>query len=290
MRERQSDKKRSENRSRLIAGVFSFSFSAAILFGVRLDSVDNVDIKDGTLWIQLVTLGIIFTGLVRLLWRLFDMLQSREEAEKKAVPNKITNVLERADRHTVPLSFFFLLLCWLPVFLAVYPGFFVYDAQDEYVQVATRTFSTHHPLVHVLLLGGMVCGGHKLTGSYNPGIACYTVLQMLLAADGGDVYPVLGQGRAFYAGFAAFADLSFGDGDGRSFFCVKGLEASLCAERYGHDASSKQRVLCLSCDDSLPAFFEKKTVETAAFSGGLRGGGMSFGERRLKDGASCAGR
>ena len=184
MRERQSDKKRSENRSRLIAGVFSFSFSAAILFGVRLDSVDNVDIKDGTLWIQLVTLGIIFTGLVRLLWRLFDMLQSREEAEKKAVPNKITNVLERADRHTVPLSFFFLLLCWLPVFLAVYPGFFVYDAQDEYIQVASRTFSTHHPLVHVLLLGGMVCGGHKLTGSYNPGIACYTVLQMLLAAGG----------------------------------------------------------------------------------------------------------
>ena len=58
----------------------------------------------------------------------------------------------------------------------------MYDAQDEYIQVATRTFSTHHPLVHVLLLGGVVCGIHKLTDSYNMGIACYTVFQMAAAA------------------------------------------------------------------------------------------------------------
>lgn len=173
----QSDKKRNKNRSRLIAGVFALLFSAALCFGARLDSVENVDVKDWRLWVSVFVLTIIFTDLVQLLWRLLDWAQ-----ERKGMPNKITYVLEWADRHVVPLSFFFLLLCWLPVFLAVYPGFFVYDAQDEYMQVATRTFSTHHPLVHVLLLGGMICGVHKLTGSYNLGIACYTVLQMLFVA------------------------------------------------------------------------------------------------------------
>ncbi len=178
-----------ENADRLVAGVFSFLFAAALLFGRRLDSVENVDIRDWRLWVSILVLTAVFSVLTPFLWRLLDWVQIkgmsvRGRASEKSVSNKITNVLEWADRHAVLLSFFFLLLCWLPVFLAVYPGFFVYDAQDEYVQVASRTFSTHHPLVHVLLLGGMICGVHKLTDSYNLGIACYIILQMILVAGG----------------------------------------------------------------------------------------------------------
>lgn len=184
MREMRTKGRGKENRSQLIAGIFSLFFAAAILFGERLDSVENVDVKDGKLWLLMLALTVIFSGLVQLLWRLFDILQAKSMPAEKSAPNKITFVFEWAERHAGLLSFFFLLLCWLPVFLAVYPGFFVYDAQDEYVQVATRTFSTHHPLVHVLLLGGMICGVHKLTNSYNIGIACYTVLQMVLIAGG----------------------------------------------------------------------------------------------------------
>ena len=58
----------------------------------------------------------------------------------------------------------------------------MYDAQDELMQVVTRNFSTHHPLVHVLLLGGIIQLFYKLTGSYNIGIACYTLFQMLVMA------------------------------------------------------------------------------------------------------------
>ncbi|MDE5932705.1 MAG: hypothetical protein K2H40_09550, partial [Lachnospiraceae bacterium] len=68
--------------------------------------------------------------------------------------------------------------------LAVYPGVFVYDAQDEYLQVASRNFTTHHPLVHVLMLGGIICAVHKVTDSYNLGIACYMIVQMCIVAGG----------------------------------------------------------------------------------------------------------
>ena len=169
-------------RSRLIAGVFSLLFSTAILFGARLDSVENVDVGDAALWIQLVTLAILFTGMVCLLWGLLDSSVKRPPKRERRLPQIIAVVTEKMGGYADVLSFLFLLLCWLPVFLAVYPGFFVYDAQDEYIQVATRVFSTHHPLVHVLLLGGMICGVHKLTDSYNLGIACYMVFQMVLAA------------------------------------------------------------------------------------------------------------
>lgn len=179
-----SDNKRNTNRSRLIAGVFSLLFSTAILFGARLDSVENVDVSDVTLWLHLAAFTVIFMGLVLLLWRLMDGLRGRSISSVGKMVDKITNVLKMTDAGADIAAFLFMLLCWLPVFLAVYPGFFVYDAQDEYVQVATRTFSTHHPLVHVLLLGGIVCGVHKLTDSYNLGIACYIVFQMALAAGG----------------------------------------------------------------------------------------------------------
>ena len=164
-----------------IAGVFSLLFSAALLFGARLDSVENVDVRDFRLWAALPVLTLLFAVLTRFLWLCLDLLRERAGGGSS---NKITCVPERADRFALPGTFFFLLLCWLPVFLAVYPGFFVYDAQDEYVQVATRMFSTHHPLVHVLLLGGIICGVHKLTDSYNLGIACYMIFQMILAAGG----------------------------------------------------------------------------------------------------------
>ena len=48
------------------------------------------------------------------------------------------------------------------------------------MQVATRAFTTHHPLTHVLLLGGAVCFGNKFFDSYNVGIAIYTIFQMIV--------------------------------------------------------------------------------------------------------------
>lgn len=182
MREMWTDRRKPEKRSVWMAGIFSFLFSAALLFGARLDSVENVDIKDLGLWTALPVLTVIFTVLVRFLWRLLDLLKKKCMGEGADTDDKIAYVFEFAKGHDDILSFLFLLVCWLPVFLAVYPGFFVYDAQDEYLQVATRVFSTHHPLVHVLLLGGIICGVHKLTDSYNLGIACYIIFQMVLAA------------------------------------------------------------------------------------------------------------
>ena len=171
-----------DKRAWLIAVILSFLFTAAMLFGVRLDSVENVNFKDISLWVSLPILTCLFTVLVRKFWNFLGGME-----EKRAVlmaQNLTVQTPQMKERTANLLTFLFLLLCWLPVLLAVYPGFFVYDAQDEYLQVASRTFSTHHPLVHVLLLGGIICAVHKVTDSYNLGIACYTVFQMILVSGG----------------------------------------------------------------------------------------------------------
>ncbi|MBO5999388.1 MAG: hypothetical protein J6P87_06840, partial [Lachnospiraceae bacterium] len=66
------------------------------------------------------------------------------------------------------------------VLLAEYPGFFVYDATDELFEFDTRTFTTHHPLLHELLMGISVRGGETLFGNVNAGIFLHIFLQMLM--------------------------------------------------------------------------------------------------------------
>lgn len=76
-----------------------------------------------------------------------------------------------------------ILLCWLPALLSIVPGVFSYDAYAEWEQVKTGMITSHHPVIHVLLVGGLLEGFYRLTGSYNVGICVYTLLQMFLAAN-----------------------------------------------------------------------------------------------------------
>ena len=159
----------------ILPGLFGGVFTVCMVFGVRLDLVGNVDLADGAMWIAILVLGVIDTFCLRYFWDLLCAGGSRAKQPSEVPDGKIS-----VKRILILTCVIF--LCYLPVFLAVYPGFFVYDAMEEVNQVVTRNFSTHHPLFHVLLLGGVVQAGYKLSGSYNVGIAIYTLCQMAVMA------------------------------------------------------------------------------------------------------------
>ena len=148
-----------------VSGGFALFLSVALVVGSRLETVENFNVGEIKAWISTVLLTVYFVPMVQYLWEQVALISWEKEVCEK------NNFLR---------NWVLIFACWIPVFLAFYPGAFVYDAQDEYVQVATRSFTTHHPLVHVLLLGGMVCAGNKFFGSYNVGIALYTLFQMLV--------------------------------------------------------------------------------------------------------------
>lgn len=196
----------------LVAGGLAFLFSLCIAFGVQLDRAESVNFLSGILWVSIFVWAVVLTLWIYCSWRWLeawhekrDCAEKQSRAEKQSCAEKqdcteklknhtgesrwsqrIASLIAKWDGFTAKkqaiLTICFLLLCWLPVFLAVYPGFFVYDAQDEFIQVQTRNFTTHHPLPHVLLLGGIILAVNKLVGSYNAGIAVYTFLQMCLMA------------------------------------------------------------------------------------------------------------
>ena len=157
--------------SEVLAFVYSLALSTALTLGKYLETVENLNVANTTVWLTIIVLSLYFYPFVIFGWQWLDYIWKK---------NDKSNCSKEGGYRDFLVQWLFIFACWIPVFLAFYPGAFVYDACDEYVQVATRTFTTHHPLTHVLLLGGLVCAGNKFFDSYNVGIALYTLFQMIL--------------------------------------------------------------------------------------------------------------
>ena len=172
----------SDKRGAILAGVYVAAFSFAITAGKQLHTVENFDVGNLLLWLQMILIALFFHGPV---WYLLQWFAQKKNAkingkESYEEGSAVKDADKKQNVKAFLLTWLVIFVCWIPVFLAFYPGAFVYDAQDEYVQVASRVFTTHHPLTHVLLLGGCVCFGNKFLGSYNAGIAIYTIFQMIV--------------------------------------------------------------------------------------------------------------
>ena len=168
-----------------MSGLFGVLSGVFLVLGYQLETRDSIDLSDSNALFIMLTIMVIITIDTRYVWRNYDA--QRQGAKLFGLLR--TNVVKEAEGITAVekpsmadflLTWAGLLLLNLPVLLAEFPGFFVYDAQDELNEVLTRSFSTHHPLLHVLLLGGTIALVHKVTGSWNLGIFTYIVFQMLV--------------------------------------------------------------------------------------------------------------
>lgn len=160
---------------KICSGVVSFLISVALHFGARLESFENVDFKDGLMYLNILLLAAYLMILICDLW---------VKTEKFAEVIKIKVATNKGENK--PISMYkiwgIIFALWFPTFLAFFPGAFVYDAADEYIQVITRQFSMHHPLIHVLALGGCIHAAEYVGLSANAGIAVYTIIQMIICA------------------------------------------------------------------------------------------------------------
>ena len=164
--------------------VFSTLLSVALHIGAEYEFYDGVDFAKPSLYFNTICLAIAMSPFVAYLWRKpkgLDVIE-REENEKDKASGKISE--PKSFRSSTPFNFFYIwviiFLFWMPVFFALYPGAFVYDATEEYVEVISRQFTMHHPLLHVLALGGIVHLFEYIGAGANLGIAVYVLLQMLV--------------------------------------------------------------------------------------------------------------
>ena len=166
------------------AYIFSILLSAALHIGAEYEFYDGVDFAKPSLYFNTICLAIAMAPFVACLWRKprdLDVID-RDENEMDKASGKISE--PKSFRSSTPFNFFYIwaiiFLFWMPVFFALYPGAFVYDATEEYVEVISRQFTMHHPLLHVLALGGIVHLFEYIGAGANLGIAVYVLLQMLV--------------------------------------------------------------------------------------------------------------
>ena len=161
-------------------GIFSLLTGLVVSFcyvaGYSLDNFDTVDFLQKSFYIKWVLAGGAACGL---LYGLFTLM----EYKKRHNPlfQRIPFLSKLMDSHFC--CALLLLICWTPALLSLFPGAFSYDAHQEWEQAAQGVITSHHPVIHVLFVGGLVEGLHTLTGSYNVGIALCSILQMILLAS-----------------------------------------------------------------------------------------------------------
>lgn len=107
--------------------------------------------------------------------RIGDFLYSAAELERR---------MEKALNSTLSdTTFFFhlwilLTICYIPAYLALFPGTFGYDSPIQAAQYfGDLELTSLHPLAHTFLLGGFFSLGEKLFHSFFTGFAFYTAFQ-----------------------------------------------------------------------------------------------------------------
>lgn len=150
---------------------FLLLFTGSLIAGAKLESSGNVDFAEWQIYAAAVVTALaaapFFAAAVY-------YLRGNKSAGKEEAG-------ENGRKYFLGVWALFF-LAYLPTFLASFPGFFIYDAEQEVYMVFTGKYSAHHPIMHVLLLGWVLRIVYGLTKSYNAGIAVYTLLQMLLVS------------------------------------------------------------------------------------------------------------
>ena len=173
-----------------VSVLFGLGFSICMVFGAQLDQKGSVPFTNPWMWLSILIFAVVMTLVISGLWNaMANRLHSQVTGRHLKGAQEVYGISEAKKGKSKEWRSFLLrtsgviFLLYFVVFLAVYPGFFVYDAQEEYLEVVTRNFTTHHPLFHVLMMGGIVQLVYKLTGTVNLGIASYTLFQMAVLSS-----------------------------------------------------------------------------------------------------------
>lgn len=165
-----------------------FSHSLGFFLSLMIASGHSLDVF-GSISFSELSVSIIFythviASLINLLWTYlisFDSLMNNLEFDQSnsilVTGNKIISWIA-SHPYIITLI---LLICWMPAFIADYPGGFRYDATGELFQYRDG-YNGDYPMLHSVIISRFVPWVYELTGTYNTGIAIYVVVQMILAA------------------------------------------------------------------------------------------------------------
>lgn len=165
------------------ANILGFIFSLMLSSGRILSVEGSIDFCSFIFWSYVFLFAVFFGRLLNTIWNIINtpiVKVNSHERDQHGVKSLIFILLRYIYSHPIAVIVI-LLLCWLPCYLSTFPGGFRYDATPEYNQLE-HGYSGNFPLLHSYLVTRFISSFYKITGSYNTGIAVYTITQMILFA------------------------------------------------------------------------------------------------------------
>ena len=168
-------------RKNVFAVVFSFFFALSFFLGYQMRqygmTASGFAGKIGILANGFL-LSFIFFPFFYMIFSFVDPAnntpgQAGEPSEKNGKRQK-----EFSVKSSFFLSFAIIFISWIPVFLAYYPGIMSYDSNRQFSEGYLGIFWELQPILHTLLIRWALLLGEAVR-SYEFGVACYSILQML---------------------------------------------------------------------------------------------------------------
>ncbi len=183
-----------DNKSELVSKkigyvIFSLMGFLFVFFQVterKLAREGNILWTGGFVWKTLglsAVLGVLLGGALCFLVYRIAQAGPREGKPASRVWGRISGAIASMGPGKVFLASFCLIaLCFLPGYLAYYPGICSYDFSIQLGQVTGAGYNDHHPILHTLLIQFFLWAGRTLWGSATAGIGLFALLQMLALA------------------------------------------------------------------------------------------------------------
>lgn len=162
------------DQRKTIVAAFTADVLAIFMFiGAEFENYHTILMLD-------LSLIINFGGLFVVLWCAVILGFKAIESFGK---NKILGQNDKINKKRVFSIWLGIIVIWIPVFLAVYPGIYSYDASLQILEVyGGQGLASHHPIIHTLLLNACLFLGNLLFNDFNAGIAIYSIAQASIVA------------------------------------------------------------------------------------------------------------
>ena len=124
------------------------------------------------------------TGIGALVHRICEKYFESKSVSMDCDVDREQNVCEKQKKtwKIMLFSFCIILLCWLPLFAAYFPGIGSYDYGNQMISFIQDDITTHHPIIHTELMGRLWLWSFTELGSGTIGLAVYTTIQILFMA------------------------------------------------------------------------------------------------------------
>lgn len=135
----------------------------------------------GTSALDNVYTYVYIIGQCALFYSIINLLVSYFPKIKKGISSIKITIIDKYlfNKRVILKSMILILLAWVPIILAFYPGNYAFDAPGEFLDYFNGNYASGNPPAHGFLLGSLMNLGKTVFGSYNTGIFLFTAVQVL---------------------------------------------------------------------------------------------------------------